>query len=49
MKQSVQVSETAILVGQSCKMINLICKKISDRMEPSRSVFIIHLIASQVV
>ena len=41
MEQADQVSETAGLVGQPVKMINLICEQISDRMEPSQSAFVI--------
>ena len=34
--------KTACLIGKSWKWINFICKKISDRMEHSHPVFIIH-------
>ena len=47
MEQADQVSETAGLVRQPIKMINLICEQISDRMEPSQSAFVICIIASQ--
>ena len=41
MEQDGQVSGTACLVGQPGKIINFICMKISDHMEPSQAAFTI--------
>ena len=39
METAVQVKKTACLMVKPLKMINFICKKISDRMEPNQLAF----------
>ena len=47
MERDGQVSEASGLAVQRGKMINLVCKKISDCMEPNQFAFTIHLIVNQ--
>ena len=47
MERTGQISRTAGLVGHHRLMINPICEKILDYMQPSRPAFTIHIIASQ--
>lgn len=47
MEWAVHVSGTARLIGQFPKMINLICEKTSDDMEPSWLAFRIYIIEGQ--
>ena len=47
MEWAAHVSGTARLIGQSRKMINLICEKTLDDMEPSWPAFSIYIIESQ--
>ena len=41
MEQAALCKKTACLMGKPRKMINVICKKISDWMEPSQPAFTI--------
>lgn len=47
MEWAVHVSGAARFIGQSRKMINLICEKTSDDMEPSWLAFRIYIIEGQ--
>ena len=47
MEQDGQVNRTTRLVGHPGKLINIICEKISEHMEPRESAFTIHIIAIQ--